>query len=124
MNETLANENSILEKKTKYLKLLQDNEELNEIIRKRQEILANLDFILKTNLVMNQNFEKTKTINLNGEMSSSDTSTAMNTINTLYSPLTNTTSNNKNNIHFNFEIQQVENCDKVKNHDKHAETEF
>ncbi len=123
LNEIFTNENIILEKKAKYLKLLQENEELNEQIRKRQELFANLDLILNPNNDKKQKIDLLlmKNIKINNELSSSDAS-AKNTNN---SSLTNTVCNNNNNKqdHFNFEIQ-VENTSKMKTNETNMETDF
>lgn len=122
LDEILSNENLILEKKAKYLKLLQENEELNEQIRKRQELFANLDFIINPDIDKRQkmNLVLMKNIKPNNELSSSDAS-AKNTYN---SPMVNVVSrnNNKDN-HFNFEIQ-VENTSRMKTIETNVETEF
>jgi hypothetical protein len=113
----LSNENLILEKKTKYLKLLQENEELNEQIRKRQELFANLDFILNPNIDKKQKIDIStmKNLHVNADLSSSDASAK----NTKNSSSTNPIDNNN----FNFEIQ-VENMSKVKTIETNVETEF
>ena len=113
----MSNENLILEKKTKYLKLLQENEELNEQIRKRQELFANLDFILNPNIDKKQknDISLMKISHVNADLSSSDCS-AKNTKNS-------SSTNANDNKNFNFEIQ-VENTSRVKTIETNVETEF
>ena len=50
VNETSStNESLVLQKKEKYFKMLQENDELNELIRRRQELLASLELLLNPN---------------------------------------------------------------------------